>query len=154
MARQKVLVPYNFRANDENALEFVVQRFSKDKEVEVTLLNIYAAVPEIDVRGNPIMQKMAANLNYLRQKIMEQEEEMKKARDRLVENGFSKEQVNYVQMPMKKGVAQDIADYAAKEGFSTVVVNRSPERITRFFTSSVSDKVTRRLPDKTVLMVN
>ena len=110
MAKQKVLVPYNFTKNDEKAVDFVIGRFANDKNVEVTLLHAYTPVPDIDFRDNPIMEKMASNLTYLRQKIGEREAEMKAAGDRLLQHGFSADQVRYIFRPVKKDVTQDIID--------------------------------------------
>jgi len=145
MAKQKILVPYNFTRNDEKAVDFVIGRFANDKNVEVTLLHAYTPVPDIDFRDNPIMEKMASNLTYLRQKIGEREVEMKAAGDRLLQNGFSADQVRYMFRPVKKDVTQDIIDLVTSEGFNIVVLNRDPSRIIRFFTTSTSEKVEKNL---------
>ena len=62
MAKQKVLVPYNFTDYDGKALDFVIQRFADDKSIEVTLFNAYVPVPEIELRNSPIMEKISRNL--------------------------------------------------------------------------------------------
>jgi len=45
MARQKILLPYNFTQNDRKALNFVIRTFPKGTEVEITLFNAYIPAP-------------------------------------------------------------------------------------------------------------
>ena len=153
MARRHLLVPYNFSNEDEKSLKLVIRRYAQEADVEVTLIHLYTPVPEVDVRNNPIMEKMSANLAYLKQKQNENEDALEAARKRLVENGFKDDQVHTVFRPIRRDVASDIIDYAEKERVSLVVLNRSPERITRFFVRSVSDKVISRLKDIEVVVV-
>ena len=153
MAGRKVLVPYNFTANDEKALDFVIRKFASEEDVAVTLFNAYTPAPEVQVRNNPIMEKMSANLAYLRQKVREQEEELKGAKKRLVQNGFSEDRVDCVFKPMRKDVAREVVDLARKERCDVVVVNRNPANIKRFFTISVAERVTRDLKDIEVVVV-
>jgi nucleotide-binding universal stress UspA family protein len=153
MAGRKVLVPYNFTANDEKALGFVIQKFAADSDVTVTLFNAYTPVPEVQVRNNPIMDKMSANLAYLRQKLREREEELREARNRLVREGFSEDRVDYVFKPLKKDVAREVVDLARKDRFDVVVLNRNPANIKRFFTASVAEKVDRDLKDTEVAVI-
>ena len=153
MAGRKVLVPYNFTANDEKALDFVIRKFASEEDVAVILFNAYTPVPEVQVRNNPIMDRMSANLAYLRQKVREQEEELKGAKKRLVQNGFSEDRVDCVFKPMRKDVAREVVDLARKERCDVVVVNRNPANIKRFFTISVAERVTRDLKDIEVVVV-
>lgn len=153
MKQQKVLVPYNFSGLDQKALDFVIRRFADDANVEVTLFNAYTPVPEIQLQNSPIMEKISRNLGYLQQKIHEQEAEIKRARDKLIKNGFSKDRVHYTFRPVKKNVAQDIIDLVASGGFDTVVLNRNPAKITRFFTKSVSGIVIGSLKEVAVDVV-
>lgn len=153
MAGRKVLVPYNFTANDEKALDFVIRKFAPEEDVTVTLFNAYTPAPEVQVRNNPIMEKMSANLAYLRQKVREQEEELKRTKKRLIQNGFSDDRVDTVFKPMRKDVAREVVDLARKERCDVVVVNRNPANIKRFFTISVAERVTRDLKDIEVVVV-
>jgi exonuclease I len=145
MARRKVLVPYNFTDYDGKALDFVIQRFADDESIEVTLFNAYVPVPKIELRNSPIMEKISQNLAFLQQKIHAQEAEIKKAIQKLLQNGFSKDRVNYIFRAIKKDVAQDIIDLAMDNGFDVVILNRNPAKITRFFTRSVSNIVINTL---------
>ena len=155
MAMQKVLVPSNLTGNDDKSLEFVVQRFVQEEDVEVTLFNAYNPVPEIEVRNNPIMEKMSRNLSYRRQLLADQEKELDQARMKLIQKGFSKDKVNCIFTAVKTDVAQDIISLVRKNNYSTVVLNKDPAKITRFFTKSISKKVTATLgKDITVFVVS
>lgn len=153
MDKQKVLVPYNFTNYDEKALDFVVQRFAGDQGVEVTLFNAYIPVPKIELRKGQIMEKISSNLAYLQQKIYEQENCIKQAREKLIQNGFSSNRVHYIFRAINKDVAQDIIDLVLDKGFNMVILNRNPGKITRFFTGSVSYKVMKSLKHVNVYVV-
>jgi hypothetical protein len=153
MDKQKVLVPYNFTNYDEKALDFVTRRFADDKGVEVTLFNAYTRVPKIELRRSQIMEKMSSNLAYLQQKIYEQENCIKQAREKLIQNGFSSNRVHYIFRALNKDVAQDIVDLVLDKAFDMVILNRNPGRITRFFTGSVSYKVMKSLKHVDVYVV-
>jgi hypothetical protein len=153
MAKKKVLVPYNFTDYDEKALDLVIRRFADDENVEVTLFNAFVPVPEIDVRNNPIMEKMSRNLGHLQQIIYEREADIKQARNKLIQNGFSDERVHYIYKALKRDAAHDIIDLAREGRFAEVILNHNPSRITRFFTGSVSAKVMKNLKEAAVYLV-
>lgn len=153
MVSLKVLVPYNFTPYDEKALDFVIRSFADDQSIEVTLFNAYTPVPKIELRNSPIMEKISSNLSYLRQKIHEHESRIKQAREKLLQNGFSRERVHYIFRAIKKNVAQDIIDLVMSSGFDVVVLNRNPGKITRFFTKSTSNIIVSTLKEVTVDVV-
>lgn len=154
MTRRKILIPYNFTPYDKKALDFVIQTFANQEEVEVTLFNSYIPTPEIEVRDSPIMDKMKGSLGYFSQKIKEQEDELNAVRDQLIENGFSRDRIKTVFEPKKKDIAGDIVDLAQKGQFNVVVLNRKPGKIAKFFAGSVSNKVIAALKDKTVCIAS
>ena len=154
MASQKILLPYNFTSHDQKALDFVIYSFAHKKDIQLTLFNAYTSVPDIEVRGSPIMETMRGNLSYLSQKIKEQEDELMVVRNKLLEKGFSKEQIHTVFEPKKKDIAGDIVDLALKGRFNVVVLNRKPGKIVRFFTGSVFNKVVASLKETTVCIVS
>jgi len=145
MTTQKILVPYNFSKSDQSALDFVNRMFRNQPEAEVTLYHVYSSVPEIEVRGSPVMEKMTQSLSYLAQKIHEREEELKRAKDHLVSQGFPENRVHTVFVPKKKEVAADIVDFTHTGKYDILVVNRRPGKITRFFSGSVSNKLLNSL---------
>lgn len=154
MASQKILLPYNFTSHDQKALDFVIRSFAHQKDVELTLFNAFTSVPDIEVRGSPVMETMRGNLSYLSQKIKEQEDELMVVRNKLLERGFSKDRIHTVFEPKKKDIAGDIVDQALKGRFNVVVLNRKPGKIARFFTGSVFNKVVTSLKGTTVCIVS
>lgn len=154
MSSQKILLPYNFTSYDQKALDFAIRSFAHQKDVEITLFNAYTPVPDIEVRGSPVMETMRRNLGYLSQKIKEQEDELKVVRNKLLEKGFSKDRIHTIFEPKKKDIAGDIIDLALKGRFNVVVLNRKPGKIIRFFTGSVFNKVVTSLKEATVCIVS
>ena len=141
MTTPQVLVPSNFMANDDKSLEFVIQKYGNDKDARVTLFHTYTPVPEIEVRNNPIMERMSGNLSYLKQFQKAREEELHRAKDKLVTGGFAGSQVNFIFTPLKNDIATDIINLVREKKFNAVVMNRNPSKIARFFVRSVSKKV-------------
>ena len=154
MPSQKILVPYNFTAYDRKALDFVIQVFAHLKDVEVTLFNTYTPAPEIDMRGSPIMEKLKSNLQFLSQKIKEQEDGLKAAKQNLLQNGFSEQKVHYIFKPKKKDIATDIIALVKNQNFNLIVVNHKPGKLSHFFTGNIYSKVINALKDTTVCVVS
>lgn len=153
MATQKILLPYNFTSYDQKALDFVIRTFARHKDVEVTLFNAYTPVPEITSSDSPVMDKLKGNLTYLSQRIREQEEGLRVAKQNLLENGFSEEQIRYIFKPRNKDIAGEIIEQVAGGRYDLVVINRKPGKVTRFFTGSVLHKVASALKETTICLV-
>lgn len=141
MTVKKILIPLGLTLNDKKSIKFIINRFALDRTVEITLFYIFTPVPEIDVRNNPIMEKMNRNLSYQRGLLNNQEDALHQVKQKLLSRGFRDEQVRCVFTPVKTHVAQDILKFAKAEGVDVVVFSRTPGRVTRFFTRSVSKKV-------------
>jgi len=127
--------------NDDKSLIFVIQKYTHDKDAMVTLFHAYTPIPAIDVRNNPIMEKMSGNLSYLKQFQKAKEEELQAAKEKLLKGGFVGSQVDYVFTPLKVDIATDIINMVRDKKFNVVVMNRNPNKIVRFFIRSVSKKV-------------
>ncbi len=150
----KILLPYNFTGYDKKALDFVVSTFADKKEADVTLFNAYTPAPPIEMRGSPVMEQMKDTLNYLSQRINEQDDELKTVKRQLSGKGFREDKIHIVFEPKKKDVAGDIIELAQNGPFDVVVLNRKPGRIARFFTGSVFSKVVAALRDTTICIVS
>lgn len=153
MVGQKILIPYNFTANDQKAVDFVIRMFKHREDVDITLFHTFTPAPEVDVKNNPIMEKMSRNLSYLRQKIHGDEARLKGVREIIVAAGFPGNRVQAVFRPAKKEIAQDILEQIRDGGFDTIVLNRTPGKMTRFFAGNVFTKVVLAVTDVTVLIV-
>ncbi len=153
MNKQKILIPYNFTSKDNLALDFVIRTFINQEDVEITLFNAYVPAPEINMRNNPVMEKMSGNLSYLRKKVYELENALEDAKQSLVRKGFNSNNIRCIFEPKEKDIAQDIINLVLKEKFDVVVINRKPGKVTRFFTGSVFDKVVTALNGVTVCIV-
>ncbi len=153
MDGHNILVPYNFTSNDEKSIDLVIQTFGQHKDAAITLFHAYIPVPDIEISDKTVMSRIASNLNYLRQKLNELEMEIVRAKDRLIDAGFSGDKVNYVFKPQEKDTAQEIIDQANKGKYTGIVLNRSPASIRKFFTPSVSKKVVKALKNLELYMV-
>ncbi len=150
----KILLPYNFSSYDKKALDFVILSFADKKEANVTLFNAYTPAPPIEMRGSPVMEQMKDTLNYMSQRVNEQDEELKTIKSQLSGKGFREDKIQIVFEPKKKDVAGDIIDLAQSGRFNVVVLNRKPGKIARFFTGSVFSKVVAALKDTTICIVS
>lgn len=153
MVAQKILLPYNFTRNDEKAVAFVIDSFGQQADTQITLFHAYIPVPNIEVSDKTVMNRLAGNLSYLRQKNYELEEELQQAQRRLVSAGFSEQNIQCIFKPQEKETAQEIIKQATKGGFTTIVLSQNPSKIRKFFTASVSKKVAQALKDTELLIV-
>ncbi|MBC8466352.1 MAG: universal stress protein [Deltaproteobacteria bacterium] len=153
MPNQKVLLPYNFTIYDQKALDFVVRTFGHLKEVEIILFHTYTPVPQIEMNESPIMDKLKGSLNYLSQRILENETGLKVAKQSLLDNGFLESQVRYIFKPRSKDVAREIIDYVSSGQVDLIVINRKPGKVTRLFTGSVLNKLASALNNVTICLV-
>ncbi len=155
MTTHKILVPSNFMSNDDKTLNFVIQKYANDKNAHITLFHAYTPIPEIEMRNNPVMEKMLGNLSYQRQYLQQKEKELQKAKEKLIMGGFIDSQLDFIFTSLKRDVATDIIRLVREKNFNTVVMSRTPGKIARFFTRSISKRLSERLgSDVRVVVLN
>ena len=152
MKENKILFPYNFKEMDNKTLEFVIQIYGGHENVKITVFHAYAPIPEIITDKNSVMGNMSANLHYLRQNLIEQENRMKEVRQHFLDQGFHSSQVNYSYLPKKRDLAMEILALARDEAYQTIVLNRSGS-VTGFFKASVFNKVVTSLKNVNILII-
>lgn len=150
MAKKRVLLPYNFTPYDERALDFVINTFAENKDIEITLFHAYTPLPEVDAGEIPEMRKMARAVSFLSQELSKKEDGLKSAKEFLTENGFSHDQVDYIFKKRVKSIADEIIETATKGRHNILVFSRQAGKVTRFFARSVHNRVLSVLKDVTV----
>ena len=153
MARQKVLIPYNFTTYDKKALDFVIKTFANKKDAEITLFSTYIPLPKIDMEASPEMRKMRSPLIYLSQEFKEKEAGLQSVKGYLLKNGFSDDQIDYMFKERKTSIADEIIATASEGQYGILVLSRQPTKTSRLFTRSVHNKVLTTLKDITICMV-
>jgi hypothetical protein len=153
MAALKILMPYNFTSNDKKAVDYVIDSFVQVKDTEITLFHTYTPVPNIEVSDKTVMARISGNIAYLQQKIYDLEQALKDAAGRLVEAGFPKEKVHYIFKPRHKETSQEIIKQAIQGDFAVIVLNHNPHKIRKFFTHSISKRVSKALKDKELYVI-
>jgi hypothetical protein len=150
MAKKRVLLPYNFTPYDERALDFVINTFADEKDIQITLFHAYTPLPEVDADEIPEMRKMARGMSFLSQELSKKEDGLKSAKEFLTENGFSNDQVDYIFKKKVKSIADEIIETATKDRHNILVFSRQSGKVTRFFARSVHNRVLSILKDVTV----
>lgn len=154
MAIEKILLPYNFTHIDQKAVRFVIESFVHLKNITITIFNAYTAVPEIETSSATVTGKLKGSLSYLTQKIADQENELNKVKQKLVQGGFAEDKINTVFKPRKKDIASEIIELVMKDQHDVIVLNRKHAKATRFFSGSVSHKISMSLKGTTVCIVS
>jgi hypothetical protein len=154
MATQRLLLPYNFTNRDRKALDFAVNTFAPQGDVEITLFHAYLSLPEERIRGRELTDRIQGGMGYLQAKISELETEFQNVRDELIDRGFPPARVRIVFRPRKKEVLNAILDLHRRERFNLIVVSRRPGRIGRFFAGSLHAKLIDALADVTICVVS
>lgn len=147
MAEYKILIPYNFTAEDKKTLNFIIWSYSGRQDVSVTLFHIYTPLPEIDVQANPEIRKMMDGVNYLAGELRDKKKELNAAGEYLLEKGFSKDTVDYIFKKKNKSNADQIIDTVYNGEYDMVVLNRKAGKISQFFSRTVHNKVLAALKD-------
>jgi hypothetical protein len=150
MATKKILVPYNFSIHEWKAFDFVVTVLGGREDVKITLFNTYVPVPEIDLTGNPELDKMRGGLIFLSEELKRKEDGLKSAVNYFLQHGFSADQVDFVFKKKEKDVAEEIVDAVVNGHYDMVVLRPTPGKVSRLFARSVHEKVLRSLKEVTV----
>jgi nucleotide-binding universal stress UspA family protein len=154
MAEQRIFLPFNFSANDQKALEFIIKTFGNLENVDITIFHVYAPLSEVDATDQTATSKLQQRLSYLTQELTEREIALQELRTQLIQNGFDRDRVRYIFKSRKKEVALAIIDQCEEEQYDIVVLNHKPGKVTRFFTGSVFIKVVTSLQNTTVCVVS
>lgn len=152
MDENKILVPYNFKAMDQKAIDFMIQTYAGNERVQITLFHKYAPIPEIILTRNSVMEKMSDNMHYLRKLVLEQEDRMVDVKQHLLDSGFKNDQVNYIYLPQKGDLASEIILLVRNHGYNTLILNRSGS-VTGFFKASVSNKIVTTLKNVNITII-
>lgn len=150
MAATKVLVPYNFSVHEWKAFDFVISILRGRDDVTITLFNTYVPVPEIDLTGNPELQKMRGGLIFLSEELKRKEQGLNSAVKYFLQHGFSEHQVDFLFKKKEKDVADEIIDAVVKGRYDMVVLRPTPGKVSRLFARSVHERVLRSLQDVAV----
>lgn len=153
MARQKILVPYNFTSQDRKAVDFVLRTYSLQPEAEVILFHAFTPVPEFEMREARVMEKLKSNLSYLNSQAAERNKALKELQQELQQEGFGEDRVKLSNRPRKKDIAAEIVEYANQENCAVIVISHKPGKTKRFFTGNVYTKVIAGVSDATVCIV-
>jgi hypothetical protein len=150
MTIRKILIPYNFTSFDDAAIDFVIKTFADQKDTKITLFHTYLPLPTVDVEANPEMRKMGSGLSFLATEIREKEGGLKSAKDFLIENGFSDDQIDYVFKERKSSIADEIIETLLNGHYKIVVLSRQGGKVNRFLARSIHEKILSRSKNITV----
>ena len=153
MATQKILLPYNFTKHDRKAMDFVIRFFAHQNDVTVTIFAAYTPVPEIEIVGAPVMDRLKSGLYYLLQQKSELEANLQDAVEALIKGGFSKDCVSFILKPRRRDIASEIIQLVKNDHFNIVVINHKPGKATHFFTGNVFNKVVSALHNTCIFVV-
>ena len=152
MSIPKILLPYNFSSLDQKAVSFAVQMFKHMEGAEVTVFHAYTPLPGIEIRAGNITEKMKGSMRHLSQQLIEQENILNAVATNLSQSGFPN-RAGAMFKPRKKDIANEIIETAREMQVEFIVLNRKHERITRFFSGSVSQKVITTLKNTNICIV-
>ena len=148
MATFRILLPYNYSPNDQKAIRFVIDAFSRHGDASVTLFHAYTPPPTIDVSANPENLKLRSGMTYLASELKEKEEALNAVGDMLVDAGFRREAVTCLFKKRVKTAAEEIVDSVA--GRNVLVLARGAGKVTHFFTRSIYARVVAALRGVTI----
>lgn len=150
MAQRKILVPFNFTAQEKKSLEFLLDTYADKKDVHITLFHAYAPLPQLHSTGSHEMKKMSQGIAFLTGERKRKEEGLESAREFLMQNGFEDKQVDFIFREKQKVVADEIIDAVNEGGYNILVLSRQPGKVKRMFARSVHTKLFASLKNVTI----
>ncbi len=151
----KVIIPYNFSANDAKSMDFVTSNYLGREDVHLALFHGYQPVPVINSLNNPIMDKMNQATSHLRKQLNDQERMLAAVKQQLVAKGFRPQQIDCLFVALKEDLASDLIRLIINEKYDAVVLNKNPGNIINYFTRSLSGRIAKVLePQVRVHIVN
>ncbi|MDJ0720922.1 MAG: universal stress protein [Desulfobacterales bacterium] len=154
MAAQRILLPYNFSANDQKSLDFIIKTFSRQEDADITIFHAFTPISEVESDDQSATAKLKRRLSYLTQELTEREIALQELRSQLISSGFDRERVRYIFISRKKEIAAAIIDQVEENDYDIIVLNHKPGKVSRFFTGSVFIKVVTALKDTTICVVS
>jgi len=154
---KKILVAFDDSDNAMRAVEYVAKNFAQDNKI--TLLNIVQDTATLCDMNSPELtpyfksqQKAFCTLEDKKKDLVDSA--LQKARQILIDAGFTKKNVTIKAKTKKKGVARDIVK-EAQSGYHTIIMGRRGQSgIKEFILGSISQKVFQVIKDISVLVVN
>ncbi|MDQ1334980.1 MAG: hypothetical protein QG552_1930 [Thermodesulfobacteriota bacterium] len=153
MAGKWILVPYNFTDYDERALHYVIRTFADQKAVHVTLLHVYIPLPELDSYSHAGLGRLKTTMASMWTEVREKEQELKRVREDLIDNGFQEDQVSCMFIPRVKNIGSELVEAARKGPYNIVVISQKPRKATRAFTRRIHDILITELRNMEIVII-
>ena len=150
MAQKRILVPFNFTAQEKKSLQFLIETYAGLKDVHITLFHAFAPLPGIDSTGIHEMKKMSEGIAFLSGEKKRKKEGLDSARKFLIQNGFEGKQIDFIFKEKQKVVADEIIDAVNEKDYNILVLSRQPGKVKRMFARSVHTKLFANLVDVTI----
>ncbi|MBW1790137.1 MAG: universal stress protein [Deltaproteobacteria bacterium] len=153
MAGKRILVPFNFTDYDERALHYIIRTFAGEKAVHVTLLHVYTPLPELDAYANPVLGRLKSTMASMWKEVREKEQDLKRVKEDLLENGFHGNQIACVFKPRTKSIGREIVEMAHSGNFDAVIITQKPGKATHAFTRKAHDALLSELRDTEIVII-
>ncbi len=154
---KKILVAVDDSENAGRAVNFLAENFVRD--LQITLLSVCPDTATLCEMDSPALipyfksrQSDFCVLEDKKKKIVR--EALDGAMEKLVEKGFSPENIEIKLLTKQEGIARDIVS-EARRGYDLVIMGRRGlSGVKEFFLGSISQKVINMAKDISVLIVN
>lgn len=153
MGELKILAPYNFTTHEYKALNFIINTFGHRKDSRVTFFHCFLPLPQLDVTSDPSLLMARSGMQFLREELDKKEAGILSAKRRLMDNGFSADQVDFIFRKREKSIAAEIADTVTKGNYGVLVLAPTPGKVKKLFAQSVHEKAIKALKDVTICVV-
>jgi nucleotide-binding universal stress UspA family protein len=154
-SRQKILLTFDGSEHAFHAINYV-NKLTPFHRMEVVLFNVFSSIPEsyLDLQKDPRFSQSAQKVRAWE---MEQkkaiQKTMEKAKQKLLNSGFSSDAVSIKIHNRKKGIARDIVK-EAQNGYSAVIIGRrGMGTYKEIVIGSVAKKIVEKVVFLPVLMV-
>ncbi len=153
---KRVLIAIDDSENASRAVSLVAETF--DKDTEIILLSVLPKMVAACELNEPTLtahfkaeQSLFCQVEGHKENLLGQA--LEQARQRLVDAGFSEDNISAYLAKQKSGIAKDIVSKAEELGADIIVMGRRGlSGLKEFFLGSVSHKVLQLCKDRSVLL--
>jgi nucleotide-binding universal stress UspA family protein len=154
---QKILIAFDDSENAMRAVEYVAGTFNKDCSIK-----LFCVVPDTAALCDMNSPELTPYFKSQQQAFCTLEDQKKslvndafaKARQCLLDAGFSEDNISFSAVKKNKGIARDIVNTAGSEYDLIVIGRRGITGIKDYFLGSISQKVLHLATDVSILIVN
>ena len=152
---KKIVIPLDGSKNALKSLDYVLQMFGHEHDLNLSLIYIMPSFPPILIDDKTIDKETYAHMASGDKKLVNKAERLlREAKNALIEKGFSEKRIEAIFRKKEKGIAQDVCHWADRKMVDAVLITRRGQSdLETFFMGRVSESLVEHCTECPVWIV-